>query len=542
MDDEFKELWAQFRGGQITRRDFVQKGVALGMTVSALGLLLHNAAPALAAGPRRTALSPRKGGTMRVADPGPTPGGLDPAQQQDTATIGICHNIYNFLVRVDNHLIPYPDLATSWSFSKDGLTWTFPLRKGVTFHSGKAFTADDVIYSINRIKTLGLGGSPNLASIAKISKTDDHTVVFHLSTPTSDLPAFLADYHMCIVENNFDPTMKAGYSKFTTHPSGTGPFMLKDYVPGDHATIVRNPRYFEAPYPYLDAVKYVYLPQPTTQVVAVQSGQVDFVQVLSAAQAAPLKQASGLKIVTLTSTGFRNMRMRSDRKPFSDPRVRNAFKYMVDRKAIDQVLSTGLSPLGNDQPISPSFGTWHSDIGTRPRDVAKAQQLLSAAGYTKDKPLNVTLYATDYAGILEFATAFQQMAGDVPNVQVKLHTETLTTYYAADWLQVDFAITSWGARPTPQEFLNLIYKTGGIWDEGHYNNPKLDAMITRVGATSDTAQRKSLYKQISTMISDDGPSIIAAYDVWTLPVRDRVQGFMPLPDTFHYFKTAWLSS
>ena len=542
MDDEFKELWVQFRGGQITRRDFVQKGVALGMTVSALGLLLHNAAPALAAGPRRTSGAARKGGTMRVSDPGPTPGGLDPAVQQDTATIGICHNIYNFLVRVDNHLIPYPDLATKWSTSSDGLTWTFPLRTGVKFHSGKSLTADDVIYSLNRIKTLKLGGSTNLATVAKISKTDDHTVVVHLSAPTPDLPADLADYHMCIVENNFDPTMKAGYSKFTTHPSGTGPFMLKDYVPGDHATIMRNPRYFEAPYPYLDAVKYVYLPQPTTQVAAVQSGQVDFVQVLTPAQAAPLMHASGLKIVTLTSTGFRNMRMRSDRKPFSDPRVRNAFKYMVDRKAIDQVLSNGLSPLGNDQPISPAFTQWHSNIGTRPRDVMKAQQLLSAAGYTKDKPLNVTLYATDYAGILEFATAFQQMAGDVPNVQVKIHTESLTTYYAADWLQVDFAITSWGARPTPQEYLNLIYKIGAIWNEGHYNNSKLDAMITRVGTESDAAQRKSMYKQISTMISDDGPSIISAYDVWTLPVRDRVQGFTPLPDTFHYFKTAWLSS
>jgi len=528
MDDEFKELWAQFRGGQITRRDFVQKGVALGMTVSALGLLLHNATPALAAGTRRTPGAVRKGGTMRVSDPGPTPGGLDPAVQQDTATIGICHNIYNFLVRVDNHLIPYPDLATKWSASSDGLTWTFPLHTGVKFHSGKPLTADDVIYSLNRIKALKLGGSTNLASVVKITKTDDHTVVFHLSAPTPDLPADLADYHMCIVENNFDPTMKAGYSKFTTHPSGTGPFMLKDYVPGDHATIVRNPHYFEAPYPYLDA--------------AVQSGQVDFVQVLTPAQAAPLMHASGLKIVTLTSTGFRNMRMRSDRKPFSDPRVRNAFKYLVDRKALDQVLSNGLSPIGNDQPISPAFTQWHSAIGTRPRDVMKAQQLLSAAGYTKDKPLNVTLYATDYAGILEFATAFQQMAGDVPNVQVKIHTESLTTYYAADWLQVDFAITSWGARPTPQEYLNLIYKIGAIWNEGHFNNSKLDAMITRAGTESDAAQRKSLYKQISTMISDNGPSIISAYDVWSLPVRDRVQGFTPLPDTFHYFKTAWLSS
>jgi len=542
MDDEFKELWSRFRGGQVTRRDFVRQGLALGMTASALGLLLHNAAPALAADTRRAPASPRKGGVLKVADPGPTPGGLDPAVQTDTATIGICHNIYNFLVRVDTHLIPYPDLATTWSTSRDGLTWTFPLHKGVRFHSGKPLTADDVIYSLNRIKTLGLGGATNLKPIARMTKADDYTVVFHLSSPYPDLAAGLADYHMCIVENNFDPQMKAGNSKFTTHPSGTGPFMLSDFVPGDHATLVRNPHYFEAPYPYLDSVKYVYLPQPTTQVAAVQSGQVDFVQVLSPAQAAPLKGAGGLTLSTLPTTGFSNMRMRSDRLPFGDPRVRNAFKYIIDRKQMDQVLVNGLSPLGADQPISPAFAQWFSNLAPRPRDVAKAQALLSAAGYTQAKPLNVNLYASNYNGILEFATAFQQMAGDVNNVQVKITTETLTTYYAADWLRVDFAITSWGARPTAQEYLNLIYKIGAVWNEGHYNNKALDSLITQVGTELDTQKRKSLYKQIATMISDDGPSIIPSYNVFVLPLRTRVQGFQPSPDTFHYFKTAWLLS
>ncbi len=116
MDDEVKDLRDQLLRGQITRRDFMQKGLALGMTSSAVGLLLHNAAPVMAAsGSCHSATAPRMGGTMVVADPGPTPGGLDPAVQQDTATIGICHNIYNFLVRIDQHLIPYPDLATKWS-------------------------------------------------------------------------------------------------------------------------------------------------------------------------------------------------------------------------------------------------------------------------------------------------------------------------------------------------------------------------------------------------------------------------------------------
>ncbi|HKC76593.1 MAG TPA: ABC transporter substrate-binding protein, partial [Chloroflexota bacterium] len=179
MDSELRDLWEQFRRGQISRREFVARALALGMTASSIGLVLHNTAPSLAAGARGPALSPRRGGTLRVADPGPTPGGLDPATQQDTATIGICHNIYNFLVRLTPHVpqIPYPDLATGWSTTPDGLTWTFPLHKGVKFHSGKTLTAADVIYSLNRIKVTGLGGAPLLANITKMEARDPYTVV-----------------------------------------------------------------------------------------------------------------------------------------------------------------------------------------------------------------------------------------------------------------------------------------------------------------------------------------------------------------------------
>src|SRR5919204_2481340 len=347
MDDEITGLLEQLKGGQISRGDFVQKGLALGMTVSSLGLLLHKAAPALAAtareGPRA-----RRGGTLRATIEGPSTG-LDPALQKDDAPISICHNIYNFVVRVDPHLVPYPDLATTWHSSPDGMTWTFPLQKGVRFHSGKPFGADDVIYTVKRIQNpkTGSPAAVNLRGIARIEKVDEHTVRFHLKEANPDFPVALADYHMCIVENNFK-------GDFTTHPSGTGPFVLKDFVPADHATIVRNPHYWQAPYPYLDTVKFVYLPQPSTQVAALKSGTVDFILRLSPADAASLAGAAGIKVTSLSGTGFLNMRVRSDRPPFNDNRVRLAMKYVVDRKGIEAAVSRGVAPLGNDQPISPA--------------------------------------------------------------------------------------------------------------------------------------------------------------------------------------------
>jgi peptide/nickel transport system substrate-binding protein len=304
---------------------------------------------------------------------------------------------------------------------------------------------------------------------------------------------------------------------------------------------VRNPHYWEAGFPYLDAIKFVYLAQPTTQIAAVQSGAVDTIVLVEPAQAGPLIHAPGLKTVTLSSTAFLNMRMRSDRKPFSDPRVRNAFKYIVDRKAINQLLVNGLGPIGNDTPVAPAYGQWYTNIGVRPTDPAKAQALLAAAGYTKDKPLTVKLYAANAAGALQFATAYQQMAGNVNNVAISIVSDTLTTYYTY-WLDVDFAITSWGARPVPQAILDLLYRTKAVWNEGHYFNPKLEALLTASSQELDAQKRKGLYAQIERLLSDDGPSIIPTFNVFVVPMRTRVQGFNPTPDTFYYHKTTWLSS
>jgi peptide/nickel transport system substrate-binding protein len=495
-------------------------------------LLLHKAAPALAA-TQRQAPRVRRGGTLRATIEGPSTG-LDPALLQDDATNSICHNIYNFVVRIDPHLVPYPDLATTWHSSPDGRTWTFPLHRGVRFHSGKPFGADDVIYTVKRIQNpkTGSAAASNLQGITRIEKVDDHTVRFHLKAPNPDFPVVLADYHMCIVENNF----KGNYTK---SPSGTGPFMLKDFVPADHATIVRNPHYWQAPYPYLDAVKFVYLPQPSTQVAALKSGTVDFIIRLSPAQAAPLAGAAGIKVTSLSGTGFLNMRVRSDRPPFHDNRVRLAMKYVVDRKGIEAAVSRGVAPLGNDQPISPAFVRWYTDIGLRPRDVARAKALLAQAGYPHG--LNVKLYASPIVGQVDFAVAYQSLAADA-GINVSINQEPWANYLARDWLEVPFGITSWTARPTPMEFLHLIYKSGGIWNEGHYSNPKLDALIDAVGSELEPAKRKAQFKQIEQFLSNDGPSIIPFYSVFVYALRERVQGLPLMSDGFHYYKTAWLSS
>jgi len=170
VEHEIQSLLTDLRSGVISRDEFVRKCLAAGATLSAIGMLLHNSNAARAAGAARPA-GARKGGTLRVAIQGPSTG-LDPAIISDPATIEITHNIYNFLVRVDARFTPYPDLATKWTTSKDGKTWTFPLHRNVKFHSGKACTADDVLYTFQRIRDpeTGSAAASLLSGVTDIRK------------------------------------------------------------------------------------------------------------------------------------------------------------------------------------------------------------------------------------------------------------------------------------------------------------------------------------------------------------------------------------
>jgi len=532
MDEEIHDLLDDLHHGHVNRRDFVKRGITAGMTVSALGLILHSTTPARASSARAAALSPHRGGTLRVAVVPPTTP-LDPALIGDVATILVGDNIYNFLVRLDHNLIPYPDLATKWTTSADGLTWTFPLRKNVKFHSGKPFTADDILFTVQRTlnpKT----GSPvaNLfQGISKMQKLDDYTVQFTLKAPNPDFPVNFADYHMCVLENNFS-------GSFTTKPSGTGPFMLKEYVPADHALLVRNPNYFEGGFPYLDAIKLVFLPDVSTQIAALKSGTVDAMTNITPTQAQSVMNVPGITAAAIGGTGFNNLRMRSDKKPFNDPRVRMAFKLVTDRDAINVAVLRGVGTIGDDHPIAPAYGEWFTNIGTRKRDVAKAKSLLAQAGYPKG--LTMTLTTQVAYGGSDFAVAYQQLAADA-NITINIVLDGGGAYFGTDWLTVPLGITSWGARPVVSQLLQQLYVTGQPYNEAHYSNKQLDSLIAASSSELNTGKRKSLYKQIEQLISDDGPSIIPIFTTFIFPYSNKVQGYQPMSNTFQYYKSVWLS-
>jgi peptide/nickel transport system substrate-binding protein len=231
--------------------------------------------------------------------------------------------------------------------------------------------------------------------------------------------------------------------------------------------------------------------------------------------------------------------MRADMKPFTDVRVRTAFKLVTDRDAINSAVLRGVGTLGDDHPISPAYGEWYTNIGIRKRDVAQAKALLAAAGYPKG--LSITLTTQVAYGGSDFAIAYQQLAADA-NITINIVLDGGGQYFGTDWLTVPLGITSWGARAVPNQILQQLYVTGQPYNEAHYSNKKLDALIAAAGSELNPGKRKGLYKQIETLISDEGPSIIPIFTTFVFPYSSKVQGYQPIPNTFQYYKTVWLSA
>jgi len=542
-EDTINSLGSRLRSGQITRREFIQVVVGLGLSGAAASALAAcstspqpaatsaPAAPAAAAGTSAPALpaaaatsapaaaGPKKGGTLRRGWQPPTT--LDPALQNNVNEIAAVAQMYDWFVWIDEKNQPAPALATGWETSKDGLTWTFELRKGVTFHSGKTLTTDDVIFTFNRLKdkTIGAATADLYANISQIKAPDASHVQFILSKPNPDLAADLGDYHSAVV----DSTQK----DFKTTFNGTGPFIMEKFSPEDRATFKRNPNYWMSGMPYLDGVQDIYAPELNAHVESLRGGQIDVVMGLPAELAETLKKEGKSTLLEgLTNMHFA-IRMRSDRGAAKDPRVRQALKLATDRSAILQTARLGYGVTGRDTPIGPVLGDYYLQAPEPQRDVAKAKALLKEAGFEN---LQITLTAQNSFDVPKIAVVWQQQLAEA-GVKVDINVVPVDTYYQDDgWLQVDYGITDWGSRATPQPYLQLAYMTGAKWNETHWSDPELDTLATQAASEMDHAKRVDLYKKIQQIFIDRGPIIVPYFEKSVVATAPKVKGLVVHPD------------
>ncbi len=455
-------------------------------------------------------------GTLRVA--------LQPIVQTDPALISsdpeimVANAVYDYLVDITPQNTITPRLAVDWKVSNDGLTYVFTLVKGVTFHDGSSFSANDVVWTFNRLKNPDVGSSTAdlYANIDKIEATSDLEVTFTLKNPNPFFLFDLSDNHALVMKvNTQDPT----------DFNGTGPFVVTKYSPEDRVIVQANPNYFVKGEPKLAGIEFIFFNDQTAQVDALRGGQVDLVFAISTDLYTNLQNEQDLTLLDVATNAFDLIRLRADQKPGDDPRVIQALKLATDREAIFNLVLQSFGEPGRDSPIGPLYTQYYTDQYPLPaRDVNKAKQLLADAGYQNG--LKLDLHTPDTGNRPNLAAVLKDQWSEA-GVDINVIVEPESVYYGENhWLEVNLGITGWGSRPYPQFYLDVMLKCGAKWNEAHYCNSKLDELMTTAGTTMDEQKRVEAYHEIQQILIEEGPIIIPYFFAQLGAINNQYQGFV----------------
>jgi peptide/nickel transport system substrate-binding protein len=465
---------------------------------------------------RAWAQTPKAGGTLKMAWAS-SPRTIDPALTIQGDEYMITQNIYDNLTRVDEKLQVQPMLATRWSADPQARVWTFTLRQGVKFHHGRELKASDVVFTFERIldpKTASPGRTA-LGPIEKVEAVDDYTVRFRMSAPYADLPVNLGvTFGRIVPADRLD--------KIVSEPSGTGPFRVTEFKPGERTRMVKSADYWDKPRPYLDELWQVNMPQPATQVASLSGGDIQMMFEVPVAFIGSLERAPGVSVVSVKSTSFQPVVLATDHKPFDDNRVRMAMKLLLDREAIIKALWQGRGTVGNDHPV-PDINPFYAGRAQRTPDVSRAKALLAEAGHPQGFSAEIWT-SNERVGLQELAVAVQQMAAPA-GVKLEVKTVPWSVFNSTVYKKRALYVNNWFGRATIDETVYPYFHSSGSWNEGRYANPKLDKLLDDGRSSTEAGKRKELYAEVQRVISDEGHYAVTYFTQYVSAMRSSVKGY-----------------
>lgn len=503
-----------------SRRD-VLKIFAAGMTSAVGTIALDRAAPLNIAG--------ASDGTLRIA--WLTPAQLDPRSVSGMSEIAILNALYDYLFETDASSNLVPVLASSWERNDEGTQYTLHLVENALFHSGDPMTAHDVVWSIQWQLDAGGTIADVLAGIESIEAAGDHTVVFDLSAPDPDFLYRLTEYKVVI--------LKAGAENTGVEFNGSGPFILDEMIPGDRAIMRANERYWRGA-PSIETLEFLFFDDQQAAIAAVQGGIADGILRLDNFSFLNFSGDFRFNSIDLPTNAHHMTRIRADRPPGDDLRVRRAFKLATDRRAVWDRVQLGFGAVGKDSPIGPSFAQYFLDEEEPPpRDPAAAAALLAEAGYPEG--LDMTLHVPNSGAMPDFAQAMAAQWHEA-GIRVEIQLEEENEYWVQKWLDVDLGVTWWGDRVSPQIYLDLAYRSGATWNESHWSDERLDELIDFTRSTLNHEARTAAFKDIQRLFLDEGPIIVPYFYASFMVMASHVSGveLHPFSGRTH-FHTAVLS-
>ena len=493
----------EFPKQHLSRRDFLQVFAAGAATaVGTIGLQL---------GPLARVAGAQAGNTLRIA--WLTPATLDPRSASGDSEIAILNAVYDYLIETDAAANLVPRLASSWQRSDDGLMYTLQLREGAMFHDGSPVTADDVLWTINWHQESKSTVASLLSSVESVAAGEGGSIVFTLSETNPDFLYNLTDNKFVILQ--------ADAQEIGEVFNGSGPFRMEEMIPGDRAILSANADYWGGA-PSIDGLEFIYFDDQQAGVAAVQGGTADGILRLDNSSFLGFGADVNFNTTDIPTSGHHLARIRADREPGSDVRVRKAFKLATDRDMIWERVQLGYGAVGKDSPIGPAFGQYFlAEAEVPARDPVAAAALLAEAGYPDG--LDMTLHVPNSSSWPDLAQALAAQWEEA-GIRVEIQLEDENSYWVEDWMEVDLGVTGWGARPVAQLYLDLAYHSEARWNESHYSNARVDELIETGRSSLDEAERTAAYKEIQQILLDSGPVVVPYFFAQFMVLAGHVSG------------------
>ncbi|HEV2677301.1 MAG TPA: ABC transporter substrate-binding protein [Aliidongia sp.] len=473
--------------------------------------------------------APAAAATLRWSNDGDV-NSMDPYARQETFLLFFMQNIYEPLVRRSKDLKLEASLATEWTQTAPDV-WRFKLRQGVKFQDGTPFTADDVLFSFQRIRQPTSALNSNVATVQDLVKVDDFTVDFHTKGPDPILPEELTNWGImskawCEKNNASIPADlgKVTQENFATRNAmGTGPYMLKERVPDVRTVLVSNPTWWDKPVGNVTEAVFTRIANPSTRVAALLSGEIDFVYTVPPQDVERISSTQGTKIIKSPElrTIFLGMDQAhdelaessvKDKNPFKDERVREAFYRAIDEKAIvDKVMR------GQAQPtalmVAPGINGFDESLNERPAyDPAKSKKLLADAGYPNGFELGMDCSNDRYVNDEAICQAVAAMLAKV-GVKVNLLAQTRLKFfgkigspnYASSFYMLGWTPSTYDAHNMLASLVGTPKPGAGIGDnnDGGISNAEIDRDIDAIQVETDQKKRQALISRALGIIKDE---------------------------------------
>jgi len=503
----------------------------------------------------------KSGGTL-VYGRGADSVSLDPINVTDGESIRVTHNIYETLLEYDHNLELQPKLATEYTSSEDGLTWTFQLREGVKFHDGTDFNAEAVVFNFERWMDPenpyhegdfpyypflygGFKGDENHL-IESVTATDEHELEIVLKRKTAPFLSYLAISMFGIASPAAIEQYGAGIGE---NPVGTGPFKFEEWNRNNTITLSKNEDYWMEGKPYLDQVIYQVIPENSARLNALQTGEIDIVDGMNASDTTIVEDTDGIELLKRPSFNIGYMAFNMEKEPFDDPLVRKAINMAIDKEEIVDAFYNGLADPATS-PLPPSLWSHDESLEKYDYNVEEAKKLLAEAGLEDGFTTELHTMSNPRPYLpepMKIAEAIQSDLAEIGITAEIVSSEWATYLEDTKNGKHSMAMYGWtGVMADPDNFLypNLSKTNAEVPAQNiaFYKSDEFTSLITEARETIDQDKRTELYQEAQQLFQEDAPWVMLAYTTPPLAQSDYVEDYNPHPMSNDLMTDVYLSN